>query len=121
MTALDKTARRAALSLIAKYGKSITLTTVTAGAYNPSTGVSTPTEVAATVKAIIEEYNGWAIANNLVEAGDKKVSIAASALAARPSPTDKLTIDGKIYTIVSVKAYSSGTQDALYELQARSK
>ena len=116
---LDATARRAATKLIGQFGRSIILTTVTAGAYNPATGSATPTTSNANVKAIIEEYKGFDIANDLAQAGDKKVTVSAADLAAKPSPVDRLTIDGLVFTVVGVQAVSSGALDALYILQAR--
>jgi hypothetical protein len=116
---LDATARRVATKLIGQFGRLITLTTVTAGAYNPATGVSVPATSNVNVKAIIEDYKGFEIVSELAQAGDKKVLVSAADLASKPSPADKLVIDGLTFTIVGVKAVSSGALDALYELQAR--
>lgn len=116
---LDATARRAATKLIGQFGRSITLTTVTPGAYNPATGAAVPTSASVTVKAIVEEYKGFDIVSELAKAGDKKLTVSAADLAARPTPADKVTVDGLVYTIVAVKAISSGALDALYEIQAR--
>lgn len=118
---LDATARKLATKMIGQFGKSITLTTVTAGAYNPATGLAGQTTADASVKAIVEEYKGFDIANDLAKAGDKKVTVSAADLASRPSPVDRLTIDGVVYTIMQVKAISSGELDALYEIQGRLK
>lgn len=116
---LDATARRAATKLIGQFGRSITLTTVTAGAYNPATGTAANTTSSVSVKAILEDYNGFEIANELAVAGDKKVTVSAADLASAPKPVDTLTIDGQVFTIVGVKAVSSGALNALYIIQAR--
>ena len=116
---LDATARAAATKLIGQFGRLITLTTVTAGAYNPATGAAVPTTSDKSVKAIIEDFKGFEIANELAQAGDKKITVSAADLASKPNPVDKVTVDGLVYTIVSVKAVSSGALDALYTIQAR--
>jgi hypothetical protein len=116
---LDATARRAASKLIGQFGRVISLTTVTAGAYDTATGAAANTTASVSVKAVIEDFNGYEIASGLALQGDKKVTVSAADLAAAPKPVDTLTIDGFVFTIVGVKAVSSGALDALYIIQAR--
>lgn len=115
---LDATARRVATKLIGQFGRTVTLTSVTPGVYNPATGAAVPTSSSVSVKALCEEYKGFDIVNELAKAGDRKFTISAADVAARPEPGDNV-LDGKTYTVVAVKAISSGELDALYELQGR--
>lgn len=100
-------------------GRSITYTSVTAGAYDPATGTSTPTTSNETANAIIEDFKGLELLNGLVQAGDKKVSIAADALSATPKPTDTVTVDGAVHTIVQVNNIEAGGVVILHVLQCR--
>jgi hypothetical protein len=83
-------------------GASVVLTSVTPGAYDPSTGTTgAATTTTQTVDAIVEDYRGLELLNGLVQAGDKKVSIPASSLTTAPKPTDTLTIGGVAHLIVA--------------------
>ena len=100
-------------------GETVTLTTVTAGAYNPATGAATPSTSTQTVQATIEEYDGADLIAGLGAAGDKKVSIPAAQLSAAPKPTDTVTVDGVVYAVVTVRTDRAGGVDILYTLQCR--
>lgn len=123
MTALDKKFRKLATNLIDKYGKSVTLTSVTNGAYNPATGTSAKTTATSTVKAIVEDYSlhssGVRFQTGLIKAGDKKVTIAALGIITKPKPSDTITIDTVAWNIVRVVETWSGEQIAVYECQLR--
>lgn len=100
-------------------GETVVLTTVTAGAYDPVTGVTTPSTTTASVQATIEEYEGAELIAGLAAAGDKKVSIPAAQLSAAPKPTDKVTVATIVYAVVSVRTERAGGVDLLYVLQCR--
>lgn len=122
MTALDTKFRALSNRLIDKYGKSVTLTSVTNGAYNPATGTSAKTTATSTVKAIVEDYSlhssGVGFQTGLIKAGDKKVTIAALGIT-KPKPSDTVTIDAVVWNIVRVVETWSGEQIAVYECQLR--
>ncbi|CCG42708.1 hypothetical protein [Magnetospirillum molischianum] len=44
------------------------------------------------------------MANQLVAAGDRRVSIVATALKTDPSPGDTLTADGQTWTVIAVSS-----------------
>jgi len=122
MTVLDAKFRALSDKLIDKYGKSVTLTSVTNGAYNPATGTSAKTTATSTVKAIVEDYSlhssGVGFQTGLIKAGDKKVTIAALGIT-KPKPSDTVTIDAVVWNIVRVVETWSGEQIAVYECQLR--
>lgn len=108
------------LDMVGLFGKSIVLTVEVAGNYDTETGaVVGGGLVPVTVPAIVEEFKGAELISGLVQAGDKKVSIAGSALAAAPKPTATVTIDGDVFTVVEVAAIYSGENVALYILKCR--
>jgi hypothetical protein len=112
-----------ALRLLTKYGKSVTFTRVTQGAYDPATSTAPTTTTSTAVKALVEDYNkqtdGAAFVNGLVLEGDKKVTVAATALGFTPTPGDQVGFDGGVLTVKNVKATFAGEVAATYELHVR--
>lgn len=100
-------------------GASVTLTTVTAGVYNPATGAATPSTSTRTITAIVEEYDGAELMAGLGAAGDKKVSVPAAQLTTAPKPSDKATVGGVTYAVISVRTEEAGGVAILYVLQCR--
>lgn len=116
---LDIRARATADRLIGKFGKQVTLTRVTEGTYNPDTGeLSGGSTTTQTVVALVKDFNGIEILTGAIQAGDRKVSIAALN-ATEPQIGDKMTIDSLDYNVLSVKSIWSGEKTAVYELQVR--
>lgn len=123
MTALDNKFRPLATKLIAKYGKSVTHTSVSAGTYNTATGEAANTDSASTIKSIIEDYGSLKDSSGFesghILAGDKKFTIAAQSFTTAPKEADKITVDGVVYSVVRVIETWSGEQIAAYEIQGR--
>lgn len=120
MTALDTKLRATASKLIALYGKSVTLTSVSSGAYNTATQSTATTSTASTEKATIEDYSNGAVfaSGGLIVMGDKKLTFAAADVS-MPAPGGMVTIDDVVWSIKSVKEIWSGEQVAAYEVQVR--
>ena len=118
MTSLDVKFRKLATDKIAQFGKAVTHTVTTAGAYDPATGSLTPSTTTATLKAIISDYKPQAFGVGLVLAGDKKLSIAAADITA-PKPGDTITLDGVVWTVMNVQETWSGEQVAMLDIQVR--
>ena len=119
MTELDAEIGPLALELIDEFGKSINFISVVAGNYDPTTGEAMPNSTNKAIKAIVEDYKGQDYSSDLIEGGDKKVTVAAQAFNSIPTTSDKVEIDGLSYTIQAVKVIYSGDLAAIYELQAR--
>ena len=126
MTVLDAPLRKVSLDLIAKFGKSMTLTFLsnTAGSYDPETRTPTAgSPVTASVKGIMEPMGligaKGNVQNDGVMAGDQKVTIAAAGLAAVPQSDDTITIDSVTYRIVYVDPIYGGDLPVLHELHVR--
>ena len=119
MAALDARARTTALNLIEKFGKPVTLTVVTEGSYNPTTGdISGGSTTVAVPRAIIEDINGANYIQGLTEIGDRRVTIPALGYT-EPKPNDKFTIDSDVYTVIAVETVWSGELAAIYISQVR--
>lgn len=123
MTELDGELPGLALELIAEFGADLLYTIVSEGAYDPATSRNTTSEIEAPVKAIVEDYSlqgsGQAYASGLVEAGDKKLTVAAQSFEVEPSPSDFFILNGSRYLVKNVKAVYSGQLVAAYEIQGR--
>jgi hypothetical protein len=121
MTELDAELPELALELIEEFGKLISYTIVGAGgAYNPATssrasGAGQPFDV----KAIVEDFKFQDYSAGLIEAGDKKLTIAARSFPTPPTPSDKAAWGGARYNVVAVKETNSGELAVIYELQVR--
>jgi hypothetical protein len=116
---LDARARSTADKLLDKFGKSITLTSIVEGTYDPATGeLSGGTTTSTNHTAVIKDYNGIDFISGVVQAGDRKVMIAALG-APTPQPADKVTVDSEVYQVVAVRHIWSGELPALYEMQVR--
>ena len=119
MTQLDDRARLAALNLLAKYGKSLTLCQ-TVKTYDPAIGSIVAEETAEyTISGLIRAYTLAQRLNTAIQAGDLRVLFAAQGLATTPVPDDRITIDGSDWVVVSVTPTYSGEQVALWEAQVR--
>jgi hypothetical protein len=116
--ALDAEIGPLAVTLIAEFGKAVTLIRVTEGAYNPTTSAAAVTEASSAINALIEDYKPYELANGLATIGDKKLTVAASGLTA-PKLTDAVIIEGMRFSIVSLGTVYSGELAALYVFQAR--
>jgi hypothetical protein len=116
---LDTKARNLAVKLLNKFGKIITLQSITEGSYDPSTGdMSANTITTYSPFAIIGDYNGIKLTGGTIQQGDRKVTIAALGYAL-PQPADKVIIDNESYNVIAVKNTWSGNLSALYEMQVR--
>lgn len=117
--ALDTKMRAIAVSLIDRFGKSVTWTKY-ASTVTPSTGVVTRTGTSYTVTITPpmgpdSSYKP----TSLIREGDRLVTVAASGLAFTPTEGDELTIDAATWRVVAVQAVYSGSLVAAYTAQIR--
>lgn len=122
---LDAKARSLADKLFTKFGKSITLTSIVEGAYDPATGeMSGGTSTTTTHLALIKDFTllrGFKSVDPVdggIQAGDRQATIAALNVTA-PQPADKVTIDSEVYQVIAVRNVWSGELPAFFEMQVR--
>lgn len=95
----------------------VTLSRSTEGSYDPDTGTVIPgTSENFPAKGMVEDWGAYYLASQLVQAGDRKVTILATSLATTPSPNDTVTASGQTWTVVAV---SSDPAKATWTLQVR--
>ena len=80
----------------------ITFRSVSAGSYNTTTGVITETNTDTTIKGVLEDINLREI-NELIEATDKKIQIAAASLSSTPTTKDKVIVGSVTYSIIRIE------------------
>ena len=85
-----------------KLSADITFRSVSAGSYNTTTGVITETNTDTSIRGILEDINNREV-NELIEATDKKINIAAASLSSTPTTKDKVIVGSVTYSIIRVE------------------
>ena len=85
-----------------KLSADITFRSVSAGSYNTTTGVITETNTDTSIRGILEEINAREV-NELIEATDKKINIAAASLSSTPTTKDKVIVGSVTYSIIRIE------------------
>ena len=85
-----------------KLSADITFRSVSAGSYNTTTGVITETNTDTTIKGVLEDINLREV-NELIEATDKKIQIAAASLSSTPTTKDKIIVGSVTYSIIRIE------------------
>lgn len=116
--ALASSLQKVASKIVGKFGGVITFTVVTAGAYNTTTGAITETTTTTTIRGVLDAVSTREV-NNLVQATDKRLTVAAVDLAAAPTTADRVTIGGIIHQIISVDKVEQDNQAIVYTLTLR--
>ena len=117
--ALAGSLRKTAAKLMSKFGGDATIRTVTMGAYNPTTGTAGESTSDVTVKGVVEDVNAREV-NDLVQASDRRLTIAAADVTAAPTTADKVVISSVVHQVVRVTTIEQDNQPITYELILRS-
>jgi hypothetical protein len=116
--ALATSLRKTASKLMAKFGGEVTFRRVTAGAYNPTTGTSTPSTATTTIRGVLDDVNERET-NDLIKGTDKKLTIAAADLAFEPVVSDQVTVGGRAMQIVQVNKIEQDNTAIVFEIYLR--
>ena len=116
--ALASSLQKVASKIVGKFGGAITFSVVTAGAYNTTTGAITETTTTSTIKGVLDAVSAREV-NELVQATDKTLTVAAADLAATPTTADRVTIGGIIHQIIKVDKVEQDNQAIIYTLILR--
>lgn len=119
-TVMDIKMRAVAARLIAKFGKSVSLTTLGTNSYDVTTGDSTPASTKTkTLKGIVRAPTQYEYDSGTAASGDSYFIVSALGLITPPDLGDKFVIDGATWKIVSVEPTFSGEQVAIYTCHLR--
>ena len=116
--ALASSLQKVASKIVGKFGGAITFSVVTAGAYNTTTGAITETTTTSTIKGVLDAVSAREV-NELVQATDKTLTVAAADLASAPTTADRVTIGGIIHQIIKVDKVEQENQAIIYTLILR--
>jgi hypothetical protein len=110
--------RKVASKLMARFGGVVTLRSVTTGVYNATTGTISETVTDTTVRGVLEDVNLREV-NDLIQAGDKRLLIAAADTAAPPTTADRVIITGRTLQVIEVRTIEQDNTAITYELILR--
>jgi hypothetical protein len=116
--ALSGPLRKVASKLMAKFGGVVTINRVTAGVYNPTTGTASETVAGTVVRGVLEDVNVREV-NDLIQSGDKRLTVAAADVAAVPSTADRVLIGGVTHQIIRVTTIEQDNTAITHELILR--
>ena len=114
MALLDAKARKTALTLLNKFGKSATYQSVTPGAYVDGEVIDTVTDY--TVKAFITKPTQGEITSGLADVSDAILLVAGSGLAVMPKAGDVIVFSERSYSVKRNLEVWSGDEIALHRL-----
>ena len=115
---LAKALEKVADKVVSKFGGDVTIRYVTGGSYNTTTGVITETESDTDVKGVVVDVNVRE-ANELIQAGDKKLTVGAKELPSAPETKDRVVISSIVYQIIQVETVEQANDAIIYELILR--
>lgn len=116
--ALASPLRKVASKLMARFGGVATIRRVTTGAYNPTTGTVSETTTDTAVRGVLEDVNLREV-NDLIQAGDKRLLIAAADIANPPTTADEVLIGAITHQTVQVRTIEQDNTPITYELILR--
>ena len=114
MAALDAKARKTALTLLTKFGKSATYQSIAAGAYVDGEVIDTVTDYP--VNAFITKPTQGEITSGLADVSDAILLVAGSGLAVMPKAGDVVVFSERSYSVKRNLEVWSGDEIALHRL-----
>ena len=110
--------RKVASKLMAKFGGVATIRRITPGVYNPTTGTVSETTSDTELRGVLEDVNLREV-NDLIQAGDKRLTIAAADTAAPPTMADRVIIESRTLQVIQVRTIEQDNTAITYELILR--
>lgn len=110
--------RKVASKLMAKFGGVATLRRVTPGIYNPTTGTVSEITSDTALRGVLENVALREV-NDLIQAGDKRLIIAAADTAAVPTTADRVIISNRTLQVIEVRTIEQDNEPITYELILR--
>ena len=116
--ALSSSLRKVASKVVSKFGGDVTVRIVTGGSYNTTTGAITESETDSTVKGVLSDVSLREV-NELIQAGDKRLLIAAAAVSTAPETKDRVVISSVAHQVIQVNITEQANTAIVYELILR--
>lgn len=99
-------------------GYAVTVKYITSGAYDPATGSVSQTITAFPTVGYVDDYSDRDVDGTMVLRGDRRVYLSAVG-ATKPSPSDRVSIDGVDYAVIHAKAIPGAGTPSLFDVQIR--
>jgi hypothetical protein len=115
---LAQSLEKVADNVIEALGADVTIRYVTAGSYNTTTGAIAETESDTNIKGVVQNIAQSEV-NELVQASDKRLIVAAKELATAPEAKDRVVISSVVHQIVEVQTIDHDNTAITYELVLR--
>jgi hypothetical protein len=116
--ALANPLRKVASKLMAKFGGVATIRRVTPGIYNPTTGTASEVTADTVVRGVMEDVNVREV-NDLIQSGDKRLTVAAADVTTAPVTADRVLIGGVTHQIIRVTTIEQDNTAITHELILR--
>lgn len=116
--ALASSLQSVASKLVNKFGGAITYRRIVTGSYNASTGTVVENSTDTAIKGVLDQVSKREV-SDLVQAGDKKLIVAAADLSNAPTIADKVIISSRVLQIIRVDTIEQDNQPITYELILR--
>jgi hypothetical protein len=110
--------RKVASKLMAKFGGVATIRRVTPGVYNPTTGTASEVTADTVVRGVMEDVNVREV-NDLIQSGDKRLTIAAADVTTAPVTADRVLIGGITHQVIRVTTIEQDNTAITHELILR--
>ena len=116
--ALADSLRKVASKVITKFGGDVTVRIVTAGSYNTTTGTVGESVSDTEIKGVLQDIALREV-NGLIQAGDKRLTVAASDLTTAPETKDKVVISSVVHQVITVETTEQDNTAITHELILR--
>ena len=115
---LASSLQKVADKVVAKFGGEVIIRYVSAGSYNATTGVVGETVSDTEVRGVLEGVSVREV-NELIQSGDKRLTVAAKELTSAPETKDRVVISSVVHQIISVNTIEQDNEAITYELVLR--
>lgn len=116
--ALSTPLRKIASKLMAQFGGDVIIRIIALGTYNTATGSIVETTTSTTLKGVLEDVRVREV-NELIQAGDRRLIIAAADITSKPDTTDRVQIGNITHQIIRVDTIEQDNTPITYELILR--
>ena len=110
--------RKVASKLMARFGGEAIIRRAAPGVYNPTTGTVSETTSDTELRGVLEDVNLREV-NDLIQAGDKRLIVAAADTAAAPTMADRVIISNRTLQVIQVRTIEQDNEPITYELILR--
>lgn len=116
--ALADSLQKVASKLVTRFGGDIKVRYISTEGYDTATGTIRESDTYVSAKGIVEDVASRE-ANELVQSGDKRLTIAALDLSVAPQVKDRITIEGVMHEVIEIKKQEQDNKPITYELILR--